>query len=117
MWLTTLIFRILVLLFADLKVQNQTVERAILFVVKKSPIGSRPILIGMDVLQHLPMFKNFLGLSHEESMGYAKAGRIVPPIPACSSIVIEAIGPQELTPVYFLSPPTHYLLGLSFKEL
>ena len=56
---------------ADLKVQNQTVERAILFVVKKIPIGSRPILIGMNVLQHLPMFKNFLGSSHEESVGYA----------------------------------------------
>lgn len=93
---------------ADVRLQNQTIKDAIIFVVKKIALSSKPILLGVTVLQHLSRFRSIRQDPQNESSGFARAGRFTPPIPAGSSLVVEVTGPQ--TPSKnLLFEPSHNL--------
>ena len=90
---------------ADIKIRGRTVKEAILFVVKHTPRGSPPALLGMNVLQHCDVIASLKTKPPiKESGRCARARRKVPPLPANTCLTLEATGIQDDNATYLFEP-------------
>ena len=91
----------------DIAIEGQIIKDMIIFIVSRSSIDTPPLLLGMNVLQHLPQFGNLLSRRTPENLKLcAKVGKNVPLLPGYTTMEIIASGLNPSDTRDFLFEPS-----------